>query len=203
MTTAAARTQSRITVGEFLDWSAEQADDARYELVAGEPIRLMAPTNIRHARIQRNVGEALRRAIATAGLPCEVFDAGPGVALGANRDECRVPDAVVTCAADIDETARLIPEPVIIVEVASPTPTTRSSSIAASHRCSIMLSSSRTAAESSTMAEGRAAAWSLGSYGKARSRLNRLASGLLWRPSIRTQSWPRPKTGAATQAAGG
>jgi Uma2 family endonuclease len=109
-----------MTVGEFLDWSEEQADDARYELVAGVPVRLMAPTNIRHARIQRNVSEALRVAIATTGLPCEVFDAGPGVALGVSGEECRIPDVVVTCASTIDETARLVPEPVIVVEVASP-----------------------------------------------------------------------------------
>lgn len=120
MTTAAARTEHRMTVGEFLDWTEEQADDARYELVAGVPVQLMAPTNIRHARIQRNVSEALRGAIAAAGLPCEVFDAGPGVALGADGDECRIPDVVLTCASTIDETARLVPEPMIIVEVASP-----------------------------------------------------------------------------------
>ena len=81
MITAAARTQPHMTVGEFLDWSEEQAGDARYELVAGVPVRLMAPTSIRHARIQRNVSEALRR-IGAAGLPCEVYDAGPGVAVG-------------------------------------------------------------------------------------------------------------------------
>ena len=120
MTTAAARTRSRMTVGEFLDWSEEQADDARYELVAGVPLRLMAPTHIRHARIHRSVSEGVRGAIAAAGLPCEVFDAGPGVALSANGDECRIPDVVVTCALTIDETARLVPEPVIIVEAASP-----------------------------------------------------------------------------------
>src|SRR5262245_572521 len=120
MTTAAARTQSLMTVGEFLDWTGEQADDARYELVAGVPVRLMAPTNIRHARIQRNASETLRDAIAAADLRCEVFDAGPGVALGADGDECRIPDVVVTCAPTIDESARLVPEPVIVVEVASP-----------------------------------------------------------------------------------
>jgi Uma2 family endonuclease len=120
MTTAAARTPSHMTVGEFLDWSEQQGDDARYELVAGVPLRLMAPTNIRHARIQRNVSEAIRGAIAAAGLRCEVFDAGPGVAVGHEGDECRIPDVVVTCASTIDETARLVPEPVIVVEVASP-----------------------------------------------------------------------------------
>ena len=62
MITAAARTQPHMTVREFLDSSEEQAGDARYELVAGVPVRLTAPTSIRHARIQRNVSEALRRA---------------------------------------------------------------------------------------------------------------------------------------------
>ena len=140
MTTPAARTQARMTVGEFLGWSEEQADDARYELVAGVAVRLMAPTNIRHARIQRNVSEVLRGAIAAAGLPCEAFDAGPGVAVGMDGDECRIPDVVVTCASTIDEAARLVPKPVIIVEVASPSTrarrrqTTRSSSTGASRR---------------------------------------------------------------------
>ena len=120
MTTAAARTQPHMTVGEFLDWSEEQADDARHELVAGVPVRLMAPTNIRHARIQRSISAALRGAIGAASLPCEVFDAGPGVAVGIHGDECRIPDGVVTCTSLIDEAARLVPEPVIVVEVASP-----------------------------------------------------------------------------------
>jgi Uma2 family endonuclease len=109
-----------MTVGEFLDWSEEQADAARYELVAGMPARLMAPTNLRHAQIQANVSQALRRAIAEATLPCRVYDAGPGVAVGGEGDECRIPDVVVTCASTIDEAARLVPEPVIVVEVASP-----------------------------------------------------------------------------------
>ncbi|MGH6897578.1 MAG: Uma2 family endonuclease [Geminicoccaceae bacterium] len=117
MTTAAARTRPRMTVGEFLGWTGEQADD---ELVAGVPVRLMAPSNIRHARIQRNVSATLRGAIAATGLSCEVFDAGPGVAVGLDGDECRIPDLVVTCASAIDETARLVPEPTIVVEVASP-----------------------------------------------------------------------------------
>ena len=120
MTTAAAQSHPRMTVAGFLAWSEEQSDDARYELVAGEPLRLMAPTNIRHAQIQSNASQALRRSVAEAGLPCRVYDAGPGVAVGPDGDECRIPDVVVTCAAEIDETARLVPEPVIVVEVASP-----------------------------------------------------------------------------------
>jgi Uma2 family endonuclease len=119
MTTASADALPRMTVAEFLAWRLELSDDGRYELVGGQPLRLMSPTNIRHARIQRNTAEALRRAVAESGVPCEVFDAGPGVAVDGDGDECRIPDVVVTCAGEVDETAHLVPEPVIVIEVAS------------------------------------------------------------------------------------
>jgi Uma2 family endonuclease len=105
MTKASAQTLPRMTVAEFLAWRPELSDDGRYELVGGQPVRLMSPTNLRHARIQRNAAEALRRAVTESGLRCEVFDAGPGVAVGAEGDECRIPDVVVTCAGDLEETA--------------------------------------------------------------------------------------------------
>jgi Uma2 family endonuclease len=119
MTTASARSEARMTVSDFLAWRADLSDDGRYELVGGQPVRLMSPTNIRHARIQRNASEALRRAVVESGVTCEVFDAGPGVAVGIDGDECRIPGVVVTCARTIDESAYLVPEPVIVVEVAS------------------------------------------------------------------------------------
>ncbi len=119
MTTASAHSQPRMTVRDFLAWRADLADDARYELVGGQPVRLMSPTNLRHAQIQQNVSGALRQALRAARLPCRVYDAGPGVAVGVQGDECRVPDVVVTCTAAIDEGAYLVPDPVIVVEVAS------------------------------------------------------------------------------------
>ncbi len=119
MSRASARSDARMTVDDFLAWRADLSDDGRYELVGGQPVRLMSPTNIRHARLQRNASAALRRAVAESGVPCEVFDAGPGVAFGMDGDECRIPDVVVTCAETIDESAYLVPEPVIVVEVAS------------------------------------------------------------------------------------
>jgi Uma2 family endonuclease len=87
MTTAAAQRQPRMTVGEFLAWSEDLPDEVRYELVAGEPLRLMVPTNIRHAQIQYNASDAMRAAIRTTGGSCEVFDAGrasPLVRTGTN-----------------------------------------------------------------------------------------------------------------------
>ena len=108
-----------MTVGDFLAWRADLSDDGRYELVGGQPVRLMSPTNLRHAQIQANAAQALRQAIGARGVHCRVFDAGPGVAFGMDGDECRIPDVVVTCAETIDGSAYLVPEPVIVVEVAS------------------------------------------------------------------------------------
>jgi Uma2 family endonuclease len=120
MTKSSAPLDRRMTAAEFLVWAEEQAGDARYELVDGVPTRLMAPTSIRHAQVRYNASDALRRAIAVVGAPYEILNAGPGVAVGYKGRECRIPDVVVTCAPTIDETARLVPEPVIVVEVASP-----------------------------------------------------------------------------------
>jgi Uma2 family endonuclease len=109
MAQASASAERSMTVAEFLAWSEGFGREERYELVRGVPARLMAPTIIRHARVQRNVAEALRAALATAHLRCEVFENGPGVAVDEQDDECRIPDVVVTCAKEIDETARLVP----------------------------------------------------------------------------------------------
>jgi Uma2 family endonuclease len=119
MTTTSAHTEPRMTVRDFVAWRADLTDDARYELVGGQPVRLMSPTSLRHAQIQQNASGALRQALRAAGLSCRVYDAGPGVAVGLQGDECRVPDVVVTCTTAIDEGAYLVPDPVIVVEVAS------------------------------------------------------------------------------------
>jgi Uma2 family endonuclease len=119
MTTASAHTEPRMTVRDFLAWRADLADAARYELVGGQPVRPMSPTNLRHAQIRQNASGALRQALRAAGLSSRVYDAGPGVAVGVQGDECRVPDVVMTCTAALDEGAYLVPDPVIVVEVAS------------------------------------------------------------------------------------
>jgi hypothetical protein len=49
-----------MTVGEFLSWREASHDAAGYELVAGIPLRLMAPTSIRHADLHRLHGDIFR-----------------------------------------------------------------------------------------------------------------------------------------------
>ena len=101
---------------EYRRW-AEAQPRGRFERVAGEVIA-MAPERIAHIRVKTGAWLALRQAIRAAGLPCEALGDGATVEVGADTDY--EPDAVVNCGERIagDETAAL--NPVIVVEVLSP-----------------------------------------------------------------------------------
>jgi len=99
------------TVEEFEIWHARHPE--RWEFIRGEP-RMMAPASMNHSIIKRNVGFALQAALASRG--CEALVDGPQIL----TDEISaIPDVVVTCSP-IDHATPVIAEPVIIVEVMSP-----------------------------------------------------------------------------------
>ena len=98
-------------VEEFEIWHARQPE--RWELIRGQP-RLMAPASIRRSIIKRNATVALHRSLASRG--CEALVDVPRIL----TDEISaIPDVVATCAP-LDLTTPVIAEPVIIVEVMSP-----------------------------------------------------------------------------------
>jgi Uma2 family endonuclease len=99
------------TVAEFEIWHARQP--GRWEFIRGQP-RLMAPASMNHSIIKRNVTVALHAALAPRG--CETLVDGPQIL----TDEISaIPGVVVTCAP-LDLRTPVIAEPVIIVEVISP-----------------------------------------------------------------------------------
>jgi Uma2 family endonuclease len=100
------------TVADFEPWHARQPE--RWEFIDGWP-RLMAPASMTHSIIKRNVFRELDRALAHG--PCEVLIDGPQILTG---EISAIPDIVVTCAS-LDLTTPVVAEPVIIVEVMSPT----------------------------------------------------------------------------------
>ena len=63
-----------MTVDAFLAWEPE-GNGPRYELVAGEPVA-MAPERVIHTRVKTAAVITLDRAIAEAGLDCEVLTDG-------------------------------------------------------------------------------------------------------------------------------
>lgn len=105
-----------MTVSAFLQWSAEQP--GRHELVAGVPVA-MAPERADHARTKAQVWLALRDAIRSAGLDCEAFTDGMTVPI--DEETAYEPDALVRCGERLEGDEQLVPDPVVVVEVVSPT----------------------------------------------------------------------------------
>lgn len=97
---------------EFLDWPGHH--DARYEFDGFTPVAMTGGT-LRHNTIALNLYGALRDRL--RGRECRAFALDAGVAtLG---DAVRYPDTVVTCTRGAD-TAKLVPDPVVVFEVLSP-----------------------------------------------------------------------------------
>jgi Uma2 family endonuclease len=107
----------RITVEQFLAWLEDQPERPRYELINGVPVT-MAPQGAAHARLKAEIWLALRDGIDAGGLPCEVFPDGMGVQI----DDASLyePDALVHCGERLSGEEVLVPAPVIVVEVFSP-----------------------------------------------------------------------------------
>ena len=106
--------KSHMTAAEFLAWDESQRE--RHEFVRGE-VFLMAGGEDRNDLVAGNLYIALRQHL--SGTPCRVY--GSDVKLRVEAADCYFyPDLMVTCSA-ADAADRLIKrEPVLVVEVLSP-----------------------------------------------------------------------------------
>lgn len=116
--------RSRMTSDDFIAWAMQQDDGRRYELVAGE-IVAMAPERASHARAKLRITRKLAEAVESAGLPCEVFAAGMVVQVDAAT--AYEPDATVRCGEPVPDDTTGITDPLIVVEVLSPSTRARDS----------------------------------------------------------------------------
>lgn len=107
----------RMSADEFLAWARQQPEGERYELVAGEVVS-MAPERVEHNRAKLRAAVALERALERTGLPCEVFT--DGLSLRIDDDTVYEPDAMVRCGPEVEPDATAIDDPMIVVEVISP-----------------------------------------------------------------------------------
>ncbi|MEZ5935918.1 MAG: Uma2 family endonuclease [Alphaproteobacteria bacterium] len=115
-----------MTVEQFFAWLEDKPDRPRYELIAGEPVE-MSPERVRHAKVKLEVCLALRQAIERAGLPYTALT--DGVAVRVDDHTAFEPDASVAAEESLDDDSVLVPEPVIVVEVLSPSTAMRDASI--------------------------------------------------------------------------
>lgn len=102
-----------LGVDAFLAWAGRQSE--RYELVRGQPLRMMTGAKQSHNVVVGNMADALRRGAKARG--CRTTTSDTAVATGAHG--VRYPDIVVDCGPP-DPNALVAAQPTIICEVLSP-----------------------------------------------------------------------------------
>jgi Uma2 family endonuclease len=107
-----AQPKPRMTVDEYLAWADGQP--GRHELLDGTAYA-MSPEGAGHAAA---VHAALLAGIRARGLACYALPHGMTVRI--NDSTAYEPDAVVYCGSKLASTAIEVPDPVIVVEVLSP-----------------------------------------------------------------------------------
>jgi Uma2 family endonuclease len=116
--------QNRMTADEFLVWSEAQPKEAgKFELWDGQIVMIDGPTGQQSERSQHweakgAVYRALHAAIKRAKLPCFVAIEGPTVRL--STGPVVEPDVLVYCGPRVPRDAIDVPNPIIVVEVLSP-----------------------------------------------------------------------------------
>jgi Uma2 family endonuclease len=105
----------KMTVDEFLAWA--EGREGRWELYNGVPYAMPAERT-GHIKVKSAVYLALLRAVQRAGLPCHVLTDGSGVRT--SRHVMHAPDALVYCGPELPDDALEVPNPMIVVEVLSP-----------------------------------------------------------------------------------
>lgn len=105
----------KMTVDQFLVWTADKP--GRFELYAGH-VYAMAPERAGHAKVKFAVQTELKRAILAARLPCHMLPDGMTVRVA--DDTAHEPDALVYCGNEVAASQVEIANPIIVVEVLSP-----------------------------------------------------------------------------------
>src|SRR3990172_9043361 len=110
----------RMTVDEYLVWA--DGRPGRYELVNGRPIR-MSPETTGHVSVKVLVVIALLDAIEESGLG--LIALGHGATVRISKDTAFEPDALVYAGPELPSNEMVVPNPVIVVEVLSPSSVNR------------------------------------------------------------------------------
>jgi Uma2 family endonuclease len=107
--------KARMTVDEYLAWA--EGRPGRYELVDGT-VHMMAPERAAHAETKLAIHIGLLTGIRGRNLPCRVLPDGMTVRI--DNATAYEPDALVYCGPKLNPSALEVPNPIIVVEVLSP-----------------------------------------------------------------------------------
>jgi Uma2 family endonuclease len=109
--------RKKMTADEFIPWAMTRPEGEHYELVGGE-IVAMAPERSAHGLVKVRITRRLSDALEAAGLPCDVYSADMSVRIDATT--VYEPDVLVRCGKRLDPDATEVTDPIIVVEVRSP-----------------------------------------------------------------------------------
>ena len=110
-----ALTKAEMTVDEFLAWAEKRP--GRYELFRGT-VFAMTPERAGHAEVKFAIQTAFANEIRIRGLACHMLPDGMTVRI--DETTAHEPDAVVYCGPRLPGSALEVPNPVVVVEVLSP-----------------------------------------------------------------------------------
>ncbi len=110
-----AKIEQRMSREAYRAWALEQ-HNGRFERRQGI-VCAIAPERSVHGKRKARIWSALDQAIGAAGLGCFAYPDGMTVEVDDSDYE---PDAVVRCGRDLPDDALVVPDPMIIVEVLSP-----------------------------------------------------------------------------------
>jgi Uma2 family endonuclease len=117
MSAALKHPPARMTIAEFLDWSAAERSGTRWQLVDGEPVAV-APASDNHGALQSELAYLLTAHLIECCSPCRVVSA-PGIVPHVRETEnWRIPDLAVTCTPPHGSPET--PDPVLLIEILSP-----------------------------------------------------------------------------------
>ena len=105
----------KMNVDEYLGWAEDQP--GRFELYAGI-VYAMSPERAGHAEVKFAIQAVLLAGIRRAALPCHMLP--DGMTIRVDSHTAFEPDALVYCGAKVSNSAVEVQEPMILVEVLSP-----------------------------------------------------------------------------------
>ena len=106
-----------LTISDYLAWAEAEGDGSHTELINGQIVP-MSPELVAHNRIKGRVFIALSSAVVAAGIHGEVFTDGLTVPI--DEHTAYGPDATLRLGAPLPARQRTVPDPVVVVEVLSP-----------------------------------------------------------------------------------
>jgi Uma2 family endonuclease len=111
----ATKPKMQMTVEQYL--KKYEGTAGKYELVDGVVISMSAE-RARHVLAKGDAYAAIRAAIKKSKLKCQVFTDGISVRTG--KHSLREPDVAVQCGKTVDPDVMILDEPIVLVEVISP-----------------------------------------------------------------------------------